>query len=69
MLSKNEIAAAVAANPSLCASSRLIIPAADEAQAAFHKAKGETFPNVTITIGMCNKDTMGPGIAYMSRII
>ena len=69
MLSKNEIAAAVAADPSLCASSRLEIPRADEAQAAFRRAKGETFPNVTITIGECEKDTMGPGVACMSRIV
>ncbi|GGB09295.1 hypothetical protein GCM10011491_41590 [Brucella endophytica] len=41
----------------------LQIPSADEAQAAFHVEKGATFPNVRISLGQCDKDTEGPGVA------
>lgn len=68
-LSRPELKAAIATDPSLCGPTDLEAPTAEEAQAAFRKAKGETFPNVTITIGQCDRDTMGPGVACMSRIV
>jgi len=68
-LSKPELQAAIAANPSHRGPTDLEAPTAEEAQAAFRKAKGETFPNVTITIGQCDRDTIGPGVACMSRIV
>lgn len=68
-ISNDDIAAAVAADPSLCASAEREIPTASEAQAAFLEAKGFTFPEVAITIGQCDRDTMGAGVACMSRIV
>ena len=73
-VSRSDIEAAIATDPSLCGpagseSSTAEAPTATEAQAAFLKAKGSTFPKVTITIGQCDRDTMGPGVACMSRIV
>jgi hypothetical protein len=68
-VSRSEIEAAIATDPSLCGPAESEPPTAEEAQAAFLKAKGTTFPKVTITIGQCDRDTMGPGVACMSRIV
>lgn len=64
-----QVEAAIAADPSYCLAVNLEVPTAEEAQAAFHRAKGETFPNVTITLGQCDQATIGPGVACMSRIL
>lgn len=63
------IKAAIADDPSLCQASGLEIPSAQEAQAAFRKAKGETYPNVQLTLGQCDDDSIGPGVVCMSRIL
>lgn len=73
-VSRSEIEAAIATDPSFCGPAEseswtADAPTAEEAQAAFLKAKGSTFPKVTITIGQCDRDTMGPGVACMSRIV
>ncbi|WP_353646793.1 hypothetical protein [Mesorhizobium sp. WSM2239] len=64
-----EIKAAIATDPSLCQASGIEIPSAEEAQAAFRKAKGETFPDVQLTLGQCDEDTIGPGAVCMSRVL
>ena len=73
-VSRSEIEAAIATDPSFCGPAEAEswtadAPTAEEAQAAFLKAKGSTFPKVTITIGQCDRDTMGPGAACMSQIV
>lgn len=67
-LATADIEAAIAADPSLCGDQGLEIPTVEDAQAAFQRARGATFPNVTITIGHCDKDTIGPGVACMDTI-
>lgn len=64
-----QVEAAIAADPSCCLAADPEIPTAEEAQAAFQRAKGETFPNVTISLGQCDKDAIGPGVASISRIL
>lgn len=68
-ITRAQVEAAIAADPSYCIAGGLEVPSPEEAQAAFHKAKGETFPNVSITLGQCDKDMIGPGVACMSRIL
>lgn len=40
----------------------LDIPSNAEASAAMTKHKGGVFPNSTITLGQCDKDSAGPGV-------
>ncbi|MEY9785404.1 hypothetical protein [Sinorhizobium fredii] len=54
--------------PSAPAAASLEIPSAEEAQAAFVVEKGSSFPNVKISIGQCDKDTEGPGVACAADI-
>ena len=81
-VSKADIVAAIKADPALCppaapaapqppaapGNAVLEIPTAEEAQAAFLAEKGSTFPNVKISIGQCDKDTEGPGVACAADI-
>ena len=81
-ISKADVVAAIKADPALCppaepsappapttpGKASLDIPTADEAQAAFLAEKGSTFPNVKISIGQCDKDTEGPGVACAADI-
>ena len=68
-ITRAQIEAAIDADPTYCAAGDLQVPTAEEAQAAFHRAKGDVFPNVTITIGQCDKDPIGAGVSCMSRIL
>lgn len=69
VITRAQIEAAIEADPTYCIAGGLEVPTAEEAQAAFHRAKRETFPNVAITLGQCDKDMIGPGVACMSRIL
>nr|WP_281722388.1 hypothetical protein [Nitrosomonas nitrosa] len=68
-IARAAVEAAISADPSYCWSNDLDIPSAEEAQAAFRRGKEDTFPRVTITLGQCDKDGIGPGIVCMTRIV
>ncbi|RWG41485.1 MAG: hypothetical protein E5X53_34145 [Mesorhizobium sp.] len=42
--------------------SDLEIPSQEEAQSSLQAAKGDFWPNLKLTLGQCDKDTMGPGV-------
>ncbi|WP_037461906.1 hypothetical protein [Sinorhizobium fredii] len=78
-ISKAELVAAISADPSLCpvpepkaqttqsAEPELAIPTVDDATAAFRRAK-PSFPAATLTLGQCDKNSMGPGVSCAVQI-
>ncbi|OAP35919.1 hypothetical protein ATC00_22345 [Sinorhizobium americanum] len=78
-ISRPELVAAISADPSLCpapepvaqtatpAEPELAIPPVHDAIAAFRKAK-PSFPSATLTLGQCDKNTMGPGVSCAVQI-
>lgn len=62
--SQEQITAAIAGNPALCATvavgNAIVAPSEDEAVAAFRRAKGSN--EATLRLGQCASNSMGPGV-------
>ncbi|TIU67949.1 MAG: hypothetical protein E5W13_30870, partial [Mesorhizobium sp.] len=78
-LSKAELTAAISADPSLCPVPQTPIvdaPTEGEALAAFRKAQEASplvwdrnnMPEISLTLGQCDKNSRGPGVSCMTSI-
>jgi hypothetical protein len=78
-ITKAELTAAISADPSLCPVPQAPIvkaPTEDEALAAFRKAQEASplvwdrnnMPEISLTLGQCDKNSSGPGVSCMTSI-
>jgi hypothetical protein len=78
-ITKAELTAAISADPSLCPVPQAPIvkaPTEDEALAAFRKAQEASplvwdrnnMPEISLTLGQCDKNSRGPGVSCMTSI-
>lgn len=56
------VATAVTLSSLPAAAPGLDVPTEAEATAALRKEKAAAFPNLTVKLGQCDKDAMGPGV-------
>lgn len=75
-VTKEQVVAAIETDPSVCEAVGLDIPTDEEAQAAFNQANRssplaynrENDPEISVKLGQCDKNSMGPGVACMATV-